>query len=84
MTRQITRHSVFAAIVGLAVLGGVFAAGAHDMLSAQLALAGANNSWPPGDCERAEVYDPMIGSVHTELLCWGNDYALGVPDPGVR
>jgi hypothetical protein len=84
MTRKITRHSFFAAMVGLAALGGVVAAGAHDLQSVQLALAGANNSWPSGDCDRVEVFDHESYSVHTEMLCWGSDYALSLAGPGVR
>jgi hypothetical protein len=84
MARKITGRRLFAAIVGLIALGGVLAAGAHDVLSAKLALAGANNSWPAGACQRVNTYDHEIGVDRLELVCWTSDFTLTIPEPGVR
>ena len=84
MAAKVTGKRIVLAIVGLAALGGVFAAGAHDLLSAKFALAGASTSWPAGACQSVNAFDHEIGADRAELICWTSDFALSLPEPGVR
>jgi hypothetical protein len=84
MAGKATGKRIAVAIVGLAALGGVFAAGAHELLSARLAVAGANSAWPAGACQSVNVYDHEIGADRAELICWTSDFALSIPEPGGR
>ena len=84
MTRKVTGRRIVVAIVGLAALGGVFAAGAHDLLGDRFAVAGANSSWPAGACQSVSSYDHEIGADRAELICWTSDFALSIQEPGGR
>ena len=84
MAGKVTSKGIAGAILGLAALGGAFAAGAHDLLSAKFALAGANLSGPVGTCQNVNSFGPETRADRAELVCWTSDFALSIPEPGVR
>ncbi|HLH22702.1 MAG TPA: hypothetical protein VK066_09275 [Chloroflexota bacterium] len=84
MTRKITSGKVFAGMLGLALLSGVFAAGVEDFQSARLALAGSTNPWGMDSCQRGYSFDAVAGVDREELVCWTNDFTLNVPEPVAR
>ncbi|HEY7066300.1 MAG TPA: hypothetical protein VII06_32810 [Chloroflexota bacterium] len=84
MTREIVGPSLFAGLVGAALLGSVLVAGANDLLSAGRVLAGTSDSWPSGACESTYTFDVELGRDRPELVCWTNDFSLSVPEPSAR
>jgi hypothetical protein len=84
MTRKVSGKSLFAGVIGLAMLGGVFAAGVQEVQNVRLALAGAANAWPAGACQQVNTFDRENGAGGPDLVCWTSDFALTVPEPGVR
>jgi hypothetical protein len=84
MAGKVTGKRIAVAIVGLAAVGGVFAAGAHDLLSARFAVAGANTSWPAGACKSINSLDAETRADRAELICWTNAFALSIPEPGMH
>ena len=84
MTRKIAAPSVFAAILGAALLGSVVVAGANDISGAGRVLAGTSNAWPAGACESTYTFDVDLGRDRPDLVCWTNDWSLSVPEPAAH
>ncbi|HZS01571.1 MAG TPA: hypothetical protein VFE37_22835 [Chloroflexota bacterium] len=83
MSGHLSRRNVFAGIVGLALLGGVFA-GVQEVQAVRLARAGAAAAWPAGACQQVDSFGLESGADRAGLVCWSSDFTLSVPEPGVR
>jgi hypothetical protein len=84
MTRKIVGQKLFAGTLGVAMLASVVTAGLWEIQSVGLALAGAASAWPAGACERVSTFDLDRSFDQMELVCWTDDFALSVPEPGGR
>ena len=83
MTRKIAGQKFFAGALAVTMLASVLAAGLWEVQSVGLALAGAASVWPAA-CERVSTFDVDRGFDRMELVCWTDDFALSVPEPGAR